>query len=84
MYNFLPNVERKYLYKRAFGKDYAPSDLFSIEISKKLKGSVADKRGYQLQMDAKTLATQAVSVQKATLGNQPEIARTYIKDMQQR
>jgi hypothetical protein len=39
MYNFLPNAERKDLYKRAFGKDYASSELFNIEIPKKMKNN---------------------------------------------
>jgi hypothetical protein len=81
MYNFLPNAERNDLYKRAFGKDYVSSDLFNIEIPKKIKGSPQDRRDYQLQMDAKMLANQAVQVQRAVLAGQPQITHTYIRDI---
>jgi hypothetical protein len=56
LYNFLPSTERKDLYKRAFGKEYASSELFNFEIPKKMKNSPADKRGFKLQKDAQMLA----------------------------
>jgi hypothetical protein len=71
MYNFLPNAKREGIYKKAFGKDYASSDLFNIEIPKKIKGSPQDRRNYQVQVDAKMLANQTVQVQRAVLENQP-------------
>jgi hypothetical protein len=46
MYNFLSSTERKYLYRRAFGKDYTSSELFNFEIPKKVKGNPQDRRGF--------------------------------------
>jgi hypothetical protein len=60
MYNFLPNTERRELNKRAFGKEYLSLELFNFEIPKKNKSSLVDKRGFQLQVDAKMIANQAV------------------------
>jgi hypothetical protein len=63
MHNFLPNVERRELNKRAFGKEYLSSELFNFEILKKNKNSPADKRGFKLQLDARMIANQAVQIQ---------------------
>jgi hypothetical protein len=81
MYNFLPSAEKKDLYKRAFGKEYAPSELFNIEIPRKIKNSPADKRGHQLQVDGKMLAEQATAAQKAFLGGRNDIGFTYLRDV---
>jgi hypothetical protein len=79
-YNFLPNTERRELNKRDFGKEYLSSE-FNFEIPKKNKSIPADKRGFQLQVDAKMIANQAVQVQRAVLARDTELAHMYIRNI---
>jgi hypothetical protein len=72
----LPNTERRELNKKAFGKEYLSSELFYFEIPKKNKSSPADKRGFQLQVDAKMIANQAIPVQRGVLAGDTEVAHT--------
>jgi hypothetical protein len=79
MYNLLPPTKKKELYKRAFHKDFNPPPIFnSIQIPKPDKRSPADKRGYQLQMHAKTLAIQA---SQALLNSSIPTSTLYIRDL---
>jgi hypothetical protein len=78
----LPPQERRELYKRAFSKDYDPPEVFStVQIPKPNKRSPADKRGFQLQMAAKMLATQASQAHQAVLNGDAAAVTVFIRDI---
>jgi hypothetical protein len=68
LYNFpyIPKSELKEMYKRSHDREYGIPNLFnSIHLPKVNRSNSIDKRGFQLQKDAITIANQAAMVHKS-------------------